>query len=253
VVAPTSLDLLEGMATTRAIRRYRREPIAEADLATMFFAATRAPSGSNSQGFRFIVLRDGPVATQAKALLGGAFRQQWAAKRRAEGTDADVEPDSRLARALAAMDTFVENFESTPVVVIACLVRQSAPTPREGASIYPACQNLFLAARALGYGGVFAMWHTAVEPELRALLGIPDGVAISATIPLGRPLGRHGPVRRRPLQELVFEEGWGQPAAWAVDPPGTRFSRGNQRRTAWTGSLDDEAAVVRAKQATDGR
>jgi nitroreductase len=252
VGAPSPLGLLEGIATTRAIRRFRPDPIAESDLATMFFAATRAPSGSNSQGFRFIVLRDGPVAAQAKVLLGRAFREQWVVKRQAEGIPTSADPDSRLGRALAAMDTFVQNFESTPVVVIACLIRQAAPSPREGASIYPACQNLLLAARALGCGGVFSMWHTAVEPELRSLLGIPDGVAISATIPLGRPQGSHGPVRRRPLRELVFEERWAQPAVWAVDPEGTAFTRGNQR-PAWTGSLDDETAVVRSWQVTDGR
>lgn len=240
-----TVGLLEGMATTRAIRRYRSEQIVASDLATMFFAASRAPSGSNSQGFRFIVLRDGPVATEAKALLGRAFREQWAGKRQSEGLRGPAETGSRLARTLDAMDIFVQNFERTPVVVIACLVRQAPPSPREGASIYPACQNLLLAARALGYGGVISMWHTAVEPELRALLGIPAGVAVSATITLGRPVGRHGPVRRLPLRELVFEERWAQPAPWAVDPDRTRFSRGNQR-PAWTGSLEEEAAVVRS-------
>jgi len=91
----------------------------------------------------------------------------------------------------------------------------------DGASVYPACQNLLLAARALGYGGVMTGWHFAAEAELRALLHIPDEVELVATITLGRPQGRHGPVRRRPLPELVYGEQWGQPPDWAVDPPGT--------------------------------
>jgi nitroreductase len=95
----------------------------------------------------------------------------------------------------------------------------------EGASVYPACQNLLLAARALGYGGAMTMWHLAVESELRRLLEIPDGVALSACITLGRPAGRHGPVRRRPLAELVFDDGWDRPAPWAVDPPGTQHTQ----------------------------
>ncbi|MDQ1422612.1 MAG: hypothetical protein QOD72_110, partial [Acidimicrobiaceae bacterium] len=75
-------------------------------------------------------------------------------------------------------------------------------------------------ARALGYGGVFTGWQRAVEDQLRPLLAIPDEAVIAGTITLGRPQGGHGPVRRRPLGELVFEEAWGSSPDWAVDPPG---------------------------------
>jgi hypothetical protein len=68
------------------------------------------------------------------------------------------------------------------------------------------------------------MWHGLVERELRELLAIPDDVAIGATLALGRPAGRHGPVRRRPVHELVYDDGWRQPASWCTDPPGTRFT-----------------------------
>jgi len=108
--------------------------------------------------------------------------------------------------------------------VLACYRRHRAPDPTEGASLYPACQNLLLAARALGYGGVMTMWHALVEADLRESLGIPDDVVIGATICLGRPVGHHGPVRRRPLAELVHDDRWDGEAAWAVDPPGTRFT-----------------------------
>lgn len=219
-------DLLEGMATTRAIRRYTDEPVDEADLASILWHASRAPSGSNRQPFRFLVLRDGPKAQEAKGLLGRSFREMWAAKRAEDGYAqgsgaADTSPKARMAR---TMQHFVDHFEATPVVVLPCLIRYRDPYPAEGASIYPACQNLLLAARALGYGGVMTVWHLMVEAELREVLGIPDHVAIAATIPLGRPAGRHGPVRRRPLAELVYDDGWDQPAHWAVDPEGTRFT-----------------------------
>jgi nitroreductase len=118
-----------------------------------------------------------------------------------------------------SMQHFVDHFEETPVVVLACLQRYRDPNPYEGASVYPAVQNLLLGARALGYGGVITMWHQLVERELRALLEIPDSVAISATVPLGRPMGGHGPVRRRPLGQLVYEDMWEGPAPWAVEPP----------------------------------
>lgn len=220
------VDLLEGIATTRAIRRIRPDPIPDEDLATIFFAATRAPSGSNRQPFRFVVLRDGQPAQAAKALLGAAFRRGWSSKSRTDSLE-DNGDDTPRARTARAMQHFVDHFEEVPAVVLPCLVRYRAPTPTEGGSVYPACQNLLLAARALGYGGVITMWHALVEDELRELLSIPDGVAIAATIPLGRPMGAgHGPVRRRPLAELVYDGAWGEAAPWAVDPPGTHFTRG---------------------------
>ena len=225
------IGLLDGLATTRAVRRYRPDPIPDDDLAAMLFAATRAPSGSNRQPFRFLVLRDGPRAAEAKALLGQAFRRAWTAKRAADGYD-DVATDRSTAagRVAAAMQEFVDRFEQTPVVVLACMHRYRAPAPTEGASVYPACQNLLLAARALGYGGVMTIWHELVADELKRVLGIPEEVAIMATIPLGRPVGGHGPVRRRPLRELVYDDAWEGEAAWAVDPPGTRFTGGGPVR-----------------------
>jgi nitroreductase len=225
--ADADADAFLGLlATTRAIRRYRADPIPEADLARILFAASRAPSGSNRQPFRFLVLRDGPRAREAKALLGAAFRRGWAAKQRADGYGggSGADPASPKSRQAAAMQHYVDHFEETPVVVLACLVRYRDPSPAEGGSVYPACQNLLLAARALGYGGVLTMWHGFVEEPLRNLLGIPDGVAIAGTITLGRPVGGHGPVRRRPLAELVYEDSWESRALWAVDPPGTKFT-----------------------------
>ena len=221
-----AVDLLTGLATTRAIRRYRDEPIPDGDLSTILWHATRAPSGSNRQPFRFVVLRDGPKAVEAKALLGESFRSMWARKRADDGYDegSGAAADTPKARMAATMQHFVDHFERTPVVVLACVRRHRDPHPTEGASVYPACQNVLLAARALGYGGVMTTWHAFVEDDLRSLLGIPDDVAMCATIPLGRPVGGHGPVRRRPVGELVYDDGWEQPAAWAVDPEGTRFT-----------------------------
>jgi nitroreductase len=202
--------LLEGLSTTRSIRRYRDEPIPDHALATILWHAGRAPSGSNRQPFRFLVLRDGPGALRAKALLGESFRASWAAKRESDGY--------RPSRFADSMQHFVDHFERTPVVVLVCLDRYRAPNPYEGASVYPACQNLLLAARALGYGGALTMWHLGVEAALRVELGVPEHVAMSACITLGVPEGRHGPVRRRPIAELTFDGHWGSEASWAREP-----------------------------------
>lgn len=205
------VGLLDGLATTRAIRRYTDDPIPDDDLSAILWHAGRAPSGSNRQPFRFLVLRDGERANAAKRLLGDAFRAGWNAKREADGY--------RPSRFADSMQRYVDRFERTPVVVLVCLDRYRRPSPYEGASVYPACQNLLLAARALGYGGALTMWHLGVERELRELLSVPDGVALSACITLGVPEGRHGPVKRKPLNDVVYDDAWGEPASWVVDPP----------------------------------
>jgi nitroreductase len=221
-----SVGLLEGLVTTRSIRRYRDEPVSPEALRAILFAATRAPSGSNRQPFRFVVLSDGPNALEAKRLIGESARRTWGNKRERDrydsGSGADQNsPKARMAR---TMQHYVDEFEHVPVLILPCLVRYREPTPMEGASVYPACQNLLLAARALGYGGVFTGWNVAADGALRELLGVPEGTFIAGTITLGKPEGGHGFVRRRPMSELVYEERWGEPPVWAVDPPGTTFT-----------------------------
>ena len=221
-----TVGLLEGLCSTRAIRMYTDEPVPEDALRAILFAASRAPSGSNRQPFRFLVLSDGPKAAEAKRLIARSAQRAWQSKRRRDRYDegSGTRPDSPKARMALTMQAYVDNFERVPVLILPCLVRYRPPTPFEGASVYPACQNILLAARALGYGGVVTGWHFGVEAELRELLGVPADVFMAATLTLGRPRGGHGPVRRRPLSELVYEESWGQAAGWALDPPGTRYT-----------------------------
>jgi len=223
---PDTVGLLEGIATTRAVRRYHDEPVPAGALRDMLFAATRAPSGSNRQPFRFLVLTDGERADAAKALIARGASSVWGHKRSNDGYDTgsgtvDDSPKARMAR---TMQEYVDNLEHVPVLVLACLVRYREPTPTEGASVYPAVQNLLLAARALGYGGVLTGFHALVDRELKELLGIPAEVFIAASVTLGRPKGAHGPVRRAPMADLVYGDTWGTPAHWAVDPPGTRHT-----------------------------
>lgn len=221
-----AVGLLEGINSTRAIRRYRDESIPDKDLRDMLFAATRAPSGSNRQPFRFVVLTDSEKAKQAKVLIKQGAESVWRAKKtndqydQRSGADS-ASPKARMAR---TMDSYVENFDKVPALILPCLVRYREPTPMEGASVYPAVQNLLLAARALGYGGVITGFHHMVETELKNLLGIPEEVFVSCTVTLGKPKGKHGPVRRRPMNELVYGDTWNESPEWAVDPAGTRHT-----------------------------
>lgn len=209
------LSLLEGLATTRSIRRYTPDPIPDADLAEILWYAQRAPSGTNRQKFRFITLRrDDPVAAPARALLAESFRAGWAAKRVDLDRLGPPEEGSPRARMQSAMQHYVDHIDTVPVIVLVGLERYRPAHHAEGASVYPACQNLLLAARALGYGGVMTGWYAPVEARLRALIGIPDGVGLHACITLGVPAGHHGPLRRKPLRTLVHDGLWGRQADW---------------------------------------
>ena len=129
------IGLLEGLVTTRAIRRYTDDPIPPAALRAMLFAATRAPSGSNRQPFRFLVLTDGPKAIKAKRLIGGVARKFWSAKRKDDGYDqgSGVEASSPKSRMARSMDHYVENFEKAPALILPCMVRYREPHTLEGA------------------------------------------------------------------------------------------------------------------------
>lgn len=220
------VELLEGIRTTRAIRRYTDEAVPTDALRDMLFAATRAPSGSNRQPFRFMVFTDSARSLEVKTLVARGAREIWGGKRTNEGYDegSGQRPDSPKARMARTMQDYVDNFADVPVLILAINLRYRGKVHIEGASIYPACQNLLLAARGLGYGGALTAFHAPVEGELVALLDLPENAQIAATITLGRPAGTHGPVRRAPIAELVFGDTWGEAATWAVDPEGTRFT-----------------------------
>jgi nitroreductase len=223
-VGRSDVSLLDGLATTRAIRRYTDAPIPDADLAEILWHAGRAPSGTNRQAFRFIVLRAADEEARApRELLGRSFRASWVAKRADMGVQVGTgaATDGPKERMAAAMQHYVDHLEQVPVIVLVGLERYRPANPYEGASVYPACQNLLLAARALGYGGALTMWHSVAESELRDLIGVPDEVALSACITLGVPAGRHGPLRRKPIGDLVHDGRWGRRAEWIDDfqPP----------------------------------
>jgi nitroreductase len=216
-------SLYDGLITTRAIRRYLPDDIPTDDLNAIMFAATRGPSGHNSQPFRFVVLRRTSEAAEARALLAEGFKLAWQDERH----EPPAEDTSRRARMARSMNQFVDTVAEAPAIVLACAKSRGGRTDiTAGASVYPACQNLLLAARALGYGGTMTQWYYPVQTELEKVLALPDDVNVVSVIPLGKPEGKHGAVRRLPLPELVYENRYGEAAAWVKDPEGTRYTGG---------------------------
>ncbi|MGF7235330.1 MAG: nitroreductase family protein [Frankia sp.] len=208
---PPSTDLREAMRTARSLRRFRPDPVSDEVLARCLEAATWAPSGSNSQAWRFVVLR----SPEVRAVLGPAFREGWDWVRSAlYGKDEQPPPDddSRDARLMRTMLHLVDNFEAVPVYVLfCCRIYGYVPEFLEGGSIFPAMQNFLLAARAEGLGTVPSTWFTFAEDKLRAVIGIPDGWRIASLVSVGWPIGRHGPVRRRPLNKVTSLNTWDTP------------------------------------------
>jgi len=116
----------------------------------------------------------------------------------------------RFLRLLDAAEYLAAHIHEAPVWIVPCL-EGGTPTRSSGSSIYPAVQNMLLAARALGLGATLTTLYLAFEKEAEAALGLPDGVHSYAILPVGFPIGRFGPVRRVALGDVVFADHWGQP------------------------------------------
>jgi len=110
---------------------------------------------------------------------------------------------------LNAAEHLAHHIHEAPVWIVPCL-QGDAPTRTTGSSIYPAVQNMLLAARALGLGATLTTLYLSFEKEAEAALGLPSDWHTYALIPIGYPLGRFGPVRRVSLEEVVYADQWGR-------------------------------------------
>ena len=205
-----NIGLLDAMATTRSIRRFHPEPIPNELLCSVLKAATWAPSGSNTQLWRFVVVRD----PEKRRQIGEFYRAAWDEFYPRERLAAETDP---ARQRMMAGGTHLADHMGTepPVLVLFCrdavsVLQSGVPDRIRGASIYPAVQNLLLAARAFGLGGCLTTIHLRYEAEIKALLGFPDGVETFALVPLGYPRDKFGPLRRRPVEEISYLDSWGQ-------------------------------------------
>lgn len=209
---PVLPDLYDALMTTRAMRRFTTDPVPDEVVESILAAAVQAPSGGNIQPYQFLVVTD----PDRRAALGEIYLRAW---ERYEPAVAAVTPPPATPEAEAAAernrrasDDLARQLGAVPVLVLVLVPKISmAVSDEEGimdvgpvhASVYPAVENLILAARAHGLGTVLTTVYKVYEDEVRAVCDIPDRYEVAALLPLGHPTGRWGVARRRPARSIT--------------------------------------------------
>jgi nitroreductase len=195
-------DLFSVVARQRACRAFTDDPVDDLLVGQILEAATYAPSAENRQPWEFIVVRD----SDRRAQIGGLIRRAW------EGGGREF-AESRLPPALLAdVDRGARGgIAAAPVHVVVCADLERGLEQTVASSLFPAIQNLLLAATALGVGSALTTIATAFADELRALLVLPVHVRPVAVVPLGWPARALAPPRREPFAAHTHRERFGAP------------------------------------------
>ena len=206
---PTS-DVWDVMSTARSIRRFTDEPVDDVTLGRCLEAATWAPNGANVQAWRFVVLR----SPEVRAVVAEAARSALQVIEPVYGmTRPAADDDSRRARNDRATYELHDRAGDLTSVLFTTYRYDSASELLLGGSIFPAMQNFLLAARAQGLGACPTSWASyGGEALLRDAVGIPDEWMLAGHVVVGWPRGSHGPVRRRPVDEVVYVDRWDESA-----------------------------------------
>ncbi|MGH7987414.1 MAG: nitroreductase family protein [Candidatus Binataceae bacterium] len=206
------IGLLEAIHTMRAMRRLKPDPVPDELIRKIIEAGTCAPSG-DVQHWRFIVVKNAETKRQIQMRYRRALDQLMPRYKKASPPPGKTV--AQKERMLAAVEYLTNHLHEAPVLIVGCLVGDFSRTvgleKMSGASIYPAVQNMLLAARALGLGATLTTRHLLYEKEVNEVLGLPANAESFAIIPIGYPMGRFGPVSREPLEKVAFAERWGQP------------------------------------------
>lgn len=206
------LDIYDAMSTLRAVRRLRPDPIPEDVLERVLTAATWAPSGGNHQSWHIVAVRDGAK----KQALEDLYRPHWESY--IPGYEAHMAhmPAAQAESSRRALDAgtyLATHLHEAPVICVFCFnlshmtvtdAQLDRTTVVGGGSIYPAVQNLLLAARSEGLGCVLTTLLCMEEPAVKEVLNLPEDWHTAAHVPLGYPvLGGHGPISRKPIERMV--------------------------------------------------
>ncbi len=212
------MELYDVMRTTFSAREYTGENIPEEVLQGIFENARFAPSGGNRQAGRIIVLRDKALQAQIADLSVDTARLYTAQSMAGETPFNPITPTSLSADDIAnteAMPLLTEHLRTASVLLVVCLdLSAIAALDKDldrislacGGSIYPLVWNILLAARAEGYGGTMTTISLAVEPQIKALLDIPEYWALVTLVPMGKPVKQLTKLKRKPVSEFVVKD-----------------------------------------------
>ncbi|MFL2636382.1 MAG: nitroreductase family protein [Tepidiformaceae bacterium] len=215
---PRSEDpgFFETIYSARALRRFSERIVEDDVIFQVLDAAIRAPSGGNAQDWRFVVVKDQSKKKKMQewAEEGWASYQSRFAKNNDEARNL---PRAQRLPYLAASH-LVEHLAEAPVIIV--VTGEKDRHQFSGGSTFPAIQNILLAARALGLGGsIFNMPMIRHKEDLSELLGIPVNYEVVCIVPLGYPTDRHGPLKRKPVHEVVFIDDFGKTWDFASEQP----------------------------------
>jgi nitroreductase len=215
------MDVYEAQYTTRAMRRVRPDPIPPGIQAQIMDAAIRAPSGGNSQSWRFLLIDDPDVKARLGPLYRDAIAKLWQTVYAGRLDQARGHPDDpesvSMLKVAASTQHLADHFEQVPLFLLAFSRGDSS-----GGSIFPAVWNAQLAARAQGVGSaltsVLGIFH---GPEAMAILGVPEGKGweLNCCVSFGYPTGRWGVAPRRPVPEVTYRNAWGTAAGLDIPEP----------------------------------
>lgn len=210
---PDEPGFFDLVGNVRAMRRLQPDPVPEALIWKVLNAGVQAPSGQNTQPWKFVLVRDSEHKRWFAERYAAAFESRF-------GLIADPERRGphKTTGQLGALYYQIDHLHEAPVIVLVCGKRdwpfKVAEADRVGlappnyGAVYPCVQNILLACRALGLGAALTTMHQVFEDELHEHFQIPDSYGVVVAIPIGYPRGRFGPVTRIPAEQQTYFDVW---------------------------------------------
>ncbi len=214
------MDIYEALYTTRAMRRVKADPIPEEVQRKILDAAVRAPSGGNSQMWRFMLVDDPEVKAKLAPVYRGCMDQLWATVYKPMADAAAADPDSAESQGFLTMQRsaqwLADHFEAYPLLFLAF-----SKFDTSGGSIFPSVWSGMLAARAEGVGSALTSVFQFNLPPLLEALGVPadEGWNFNACVTMGYPTGRWGVAPRTPVHEVSCRNHWDQGVGFEISEP----------------------------------